>query len=134
MKTQLLAALFLGLVVNVTAQAPPLTDYVGTYAYGSGTVEIVAGNDLYAILDEARYKLPRVRTDVFKNGSGQELPFRRDAKGRVTGFEEGGVFHARLSDKVKSESMALMRPRPDGAVYRYRPPVDAHDGIPVGDI
>src|SRR6185312_5326786 len=27
-----------------------------------------------------------------------------------------------------------MRPRPEGAAYTYRPPVDAHDGIPVGDI
>jgi CubicO group peptidase (beta-lactamase class C family) len=119
----------------VAQPRPPLTDYVGAYAYGSGgRVEIVADSELYAILDEAKYKLPAVRADVFKNGGGQEIPFRRDAKGRVTGFEEGGVFHARLSDKVKSESLALMRPRTEGATYTYRPPANAHDGIPVGDI
>jgi CubicO group peptidase (beta-lactamase class C family) len=97
-------------------------------------VEIVADSELYAILGEAKYKLPAVRADVFKNGGGQEIPFRRDARGRVTGFEEAGVFHARLSDKVKSESAELIRPRPAGTAYKYHPPRDAHDGIPVGDI
>src|SRR6185312_11982367 len=131
-----LIAAFLTFAANIVAQqSPPLTDYVGTYAYGSGgTVEIVADSDLYAILGESKYRLPAVRTDVFKNGGGQALPFRRDAKGRVTGFEEAGVFHARLSDTVKSESLELMRPRPAGTAYKYRPPADAHDGIPVGDI
>jgi len=135
MKKGLLTLASLAFAAGLLAQAPPLSDYVGTYAYGSGgTVEIVADSDLYAILGESKYKLPAVRADVFKNGGGQELPFRRDAKGRVTGFEEAGLFHARLSDKVKSESIALMRPRPEGATYRYHSPTDAHDGIPVGDI
>lgn len=140
MKKYLPALALLVLAASLPGQTPPpLSDYVGTYAYGQGRmVEIVASDALYAILDDALYKLPAVRTDVFKNGGGQELPFRRDAKGGVTGFEEAGVFHARLSEKVKSDSMALMRPRPQGQdspdAYRYRPPADAHDGIPVGDI
>ncbi|HVW11222.1 MAG TPA: serine hydrolase [Bryobacteraceae bacterium] len=132
-------AIFLALAASLFAQSPPLSDYVGTYDYGHGqTVEIVAGAELYAILDDAKYKLPSVRTDVFKNGGGQEIPFRRDAEGRVAGFEEAGVFHPRISEKVNPESQALMRPRPVGQDspndYHYRPPADAHDGIPVGDI
>ncbi len=128
-------AAFFAFAASLVAQTPPLTDYVGTYAYGPGqTVEIVAGSELYAILGESKYKLPAVRADVFKNGGGEEIPFHRDAKGRVTGFEERGVFHVRLSDKVRSESIGLMKPRPEATVYKYHPPADAHDGIPVGDI
>jgi CubicO group peptidase (beta-lactamase class C family) len=136
---RLLAPAFLVLTANVFAQTPPLSDYAGTYAYGPGTtVEIVAGSELYALLDDAKYKLPAVRVDVFKNGGGQEIRFHRDAKGRVTDFEEAGVSHARISDTVKSESQALMRPRPAGKDspedYRYHPAADMKDGISIGDI
>ncbi len=139
MRPQVLAVILCAVPLLLLAQSPPLSDYVGTYDYGHGqTVEIVAGSDLYAILDDAKYKLPNLRTDVFKNGGGQEIPFRRDAKGRVTGFVEAGVFHPRISEKVTAESMALMRPRPAGQdspdAYRYHPPTEEHDGIPVGNI
>ena len=66
------------------------------------------------------------------------MPFRRDATSKVTGFEDSGVFRTRVSATVTKESTALARPRPAGLdspdAYRYHPPADAHDGIPVGDI
>ncbi len=112
MKKRLLPIAFLVVTASMFAQAPPpLSDYTGTYAYGPGrTVELVANGELYALLDDAKYRLPAVRVDVFKNGGGQEIRFHRDAKGHVTGFEEAGVSHARISDSVKPESLALMRP------------------------
>ena len=41
-----------------TKAAAPLSDYVGTYAFAPGqTVEIVAGDELFAVVDEAKYGL-----------------------------------------------------------------------------
>ena len=38
--------------------AAPLSDYVGAYAYGPGqTIELVVGDQLFAVLDRAEYKL-----------------------------------------------------------------------------
>jgi CubicO group peptidase (beta-lactamase class C family) len=124
------------------AQAPPthpLSDYVGTYAYGSGEkIEIVDGDELFAVLDGAKYKLHSAGPDAFTNPGGSPIPFRRDASGKITGFDESGSFHARLSSTITPESAALATPRPAGhnspADYRYQPPPDLHDGISVGDI
>jgi CubicO group peptidase (beta-lactamase class C family) len=55
----------------------------------------------------------------------------------VTGYEQNGKFHARGSSAVTSESAALAWPRTKGqesSNYQYKPPVDMHDGIAVGDI
>ncbi len=138
MKKQILALAALGALLSFGAEAP-LSDYVGTYAYGAGqTIELVAGDQLFAVLDGAKYRLSPAGVDVFTNPGGQKIPFRRDASGRVTGLEESGVFRARISSTVTKESAALARPRPAGQdspdAYRYHPPADAHDGIAVGDI
>lgn len=144
MKRLLLApACILALLASTSAAQkpapPPLSDYVGTYAYGPGrTVEIVVGDQLFAVLDGAKYRLKPDVTDVFVNNGGQKIPFRRGPNGKITGFEESGTFYPRVSLTVTKASRALAVPRPAGqnspASYRYRPPVDAHDGIPVGDI
>ncbi len=118
---------------------PPLREYVGTYTYGPGrSLEIVAGDVLFAVLDDAKYKLRRVGGDTFVNGVGDTIPFRRNAKGVVTGFEERGARHARISPRVRAQSAALAWPRrvQVGAAtpYHYRAPARRADGIAVGDI
>jgi hypothetical protein len=138
MRKQMLALAALGCLLSFGASAP-LSDYVGTYAYGAGqTIEIVAGDELFSVLDGAKYRLGPAGADIFTNPGGNKVPFRRDLNGTVTGLEDSGVFHARISPTITKESGALARPRPSGQdspeSYRYQPPADAHDGIPVGDI
>ena len=120
--------------------APKLDDYVGTYAFAPNhTVEIVDGDDgLFAVLDEAKYSLRASGVDQFTPMAGPVVTFPRDASGRVTGYEQDGKFHPRVSASVTPEAAALARPRPKGqdslADYRYHAPADMHDGIAVGDI
>jgi CubicO group peptidase (beta-lactamase class C family) len=140
------ALLLLVLSSSVTAQKTPtlhLSDYVGTYTDSPGhTLEIVAGNELFAVLDEAKYVLRPSGgdsgVDQFKTITGQTVIFPRDASGKVTGYKEDGEFHPRVSAAVTPESAALAMPRPNGqnspSDYRYHPPADLHDGIAVGDI
>src|SRR5579862_9499299 len=102
----------------ILAQSPihnNLADYVGTYTYEPGrTLELIAGDELFAVLDEAKYRLKPAGDDVFTNPGGQKIPFRREANGRVTGLEESGQFRPRVSATVSQESAALARPRPEG--------------------
>lgn len=120
--------------------APPrLADYVGTYADDPGhTLEIVDGDGLFAVVDEAKYPLRPAGADSFTTITGQTIPFLRDASGKVTGYEQNGKFHPRVSTTITPEAAALGRPRPKGqnspTDYRYYPPADLHDGIAVGDI
>lgn len=116
-----------------------LDDYVGTYADAPGhTLEIADGDGLFAVVDEAKYPLRAAGVDRFTTIGGQMVSFPRDAHGRVTGYEQDGGFHPRVSTAITAAAAALARPRPEGqdspADYRYRPPADLHDGIAVGDI
>jgi len=76
--------------------------------------------------------------DQFTTITGQTVPFLRDAKGKVTGYEQDGKFHPRVSTTVSPEAAALARPRPEGqdrpSDYRYHTPANLHDGLAVGDI
>jgi CubicO group peptidase (beta-lactamase class C family) len=116
----------------------PLSDYVGKYADHPDDVEVVAGDRLLAVQAEAEYPLQRVDGDIFKLTIGEELVFKRDAAGSVTGYEIRGAFHRRISREVSPEPEALLRPRPGAAGvpanYRYRAPADLGDGIAVGRI
>jgi hypothetical protein len=121
------------------AAASGLADYVGTYADASGhTLEMVDGDGLFAVLDEAEYVLRPSGVDQFTTLVGQTISFPRDASGKVTGYVQNGTFHPRVSTIITPESAALARPRPIGqdspADYRYHPPADLHDGIAIGDI
>ncbi|MDR3751802.1 MAG: serine hydrolase [Terracidiphilus sp.] len=134
--------LLLMLPGGIAAQTTPalhLPDYVGTYADAPGhTLEIVAGDGLFAVQDESKYRLRPSGVDQFTTISGQTIPFPRDAKGKVTGYLQDGKFHPRVSTSVTPESAALARPRPIGqdspSDYRYHSPADLRDGIAVGDI
>ncbi len=127
---------------GLAAPAPassPWSDFVGTYRYRHGqTIELVAGDELFAVLDGGKYPLRPAGGDVFINAVGIRVPFRRNAAGEVIGFEESGTFYPRLADSVSVEAAALAYPRPAGERspldYHYDPPADLHDGIPVGDI
>ncbi len=119
--------------------APQLADYVGTYADSPGhTLEIVDSDGLFAVVDEAKYPLRPAKADAFTTITGQTIPFVRDASGKVTGYEQDGKLHPRISTTVTPEAAALGQPRPKGqdspADYRYHAPADLHDGIAVGDI
>jgi CubicO group peptidase (beta-lactamase class C family) len=136
------AFLLLMLSGSVAAQITStlhLSDYVGTYADAPGhTLEIVDGDGLFAVLDEAKYELRPSGVDQFTTIAGQAVPFLRDANGKVTGYEQDGKFHPRVSTTVTPESAALARPRPNGedspSDYRYHTPADLHDGLAVGNI
>jgi hypothetical protein len=87
-----------GSVTAQTTSALGLSDYVGTYADAPGhTLEIVDGNGLFAVLDGAKYPLRPSGVDQFTTITGQTVPFLRDAKGKVTGYEQDGKFHPRVS-------------------------------------
>jgi len=134
------ASLLLSLALmssTLIAQTPPLSDYAGTYTDRPGhTLEIVAGDQLFAVQDSAKYKLLPSKTDEFTTATGEKIPFLRDASGKVTGYEEGGHFHPRISLSITPESAALARPWPQnkGTEYHYHPPTDLHDGIAVASI
>jgi CubicO group peptidase (beta-lactamase class C family) len=122
------------------AQTPPsaLQDFAGTYRYHGGSTLALVPDDtlLIAVIDQAKYPLRPIGTDRFVNGPGETIPFRRDAAGAVTGFEERGTYFERLSPTVDPAiaQLVLGRARPDGAVYGYQPPRDLADGIAVGDL
>jgi hypothetical protein len=116
-----------------------LGDYLGTYTDTPGhPVEILNGDEFFAVQDEAKYRLIPKGVDAFSTLYGPKLTFKREASGTVTGYEQDGMFHPRISSAVTPESAALAWPRPKGqnspSAYRYRPPADLHDGIAVGDI
>jgi CubicO group peptidase (beta-lactamase class C family) len=133
----LLAISGIGLRAQETS-APHLEDFVGTYADTPGhPVEILNGDVFFAVQDDAKYPLLPKGVDAFATMYGPRLSFRRDAHGTVTGYEQNGQFHPRISTAVTPESAALEWPRPKGpgaSNYRYAVPADMHDGIPVGDI
>ena len=122
---------------TLITQTPPLSDYAGTYIDRPGhTLEIVAGDQLFAVQDDAKYKLLYSKKDEFTTIGGEKIPFLRDASGKVTGYEEGGHFHPRISLAITPESAALAHPWPPskGTTYHYHPPADLRDGIAVADI
>lgn len=132
-------AIVLALTLTSQSSAQALADYVGTYSDAPGsTLEIVVGRELFAVQGGAKYRLHQTGFDEFATVYGQKIPFRRNAAGSVSGYEQDGKFHPRLSAAITPESAALAYPRPKGqdspSDYRYVPPPDLHDGIAVGDL
>lgn len=122
-----------------TAAQTPLSDFVGTYADGPNhRIEIAldAKGRLLAVVDDATYPLKITGRDELTNNGGERIPFKRGADGGVTGYIDHDQFHQKLSPSVSPDTIALITTpaRPPGEIYRYRPPVDRHDGIAVGDI
>ncbi len=115
---------------------PPLGDYAGVYAYRHRMTLALVPKDgaLVAVIDGALYPVVRVRGDAFRNGVGQTVEFRRDARGRVVGVREGADYFPRRSPTVPASVVALTIPRdPRLGPYRYRRPATAHDELLVGD-
>lgn len=138
MKNNLFVALTLIASPFVSA-APPLSDFVGTYmAKDAVTLEIVAGDQLFAVINDAKYPMKHVEGDNFFNVSGRKIPFLRDGSGKVIGLVDGSTHYLLSSPNVAPESAALARARPLGQgspeSYVYRSPSDLNDGIAVGDI
>ena len=117
----------------------PIADFVGTYADGpSHRIEIAldAKGQLVAVIDDATYPLKITGRDEVTNNGGEKIPFERGADGKVRGYVDEGQFHQKLSSKVSADTVSEIRapPRPAGQTYRYKPPIDRHDGIAVGNI
>ncbi len=118
-----------------TAELPPLTDFVGTYAYQGGTMEIVDPDELFAVIGGGKYLLRRKWADVFINGGGADVTFHRGPDGVVSAVEDNTGLYQRLSAQVSARTKAGFRPRPPGSPpYRYQTPSNLRDGIPVGDV
>jgi hypothetical protein len=109
---------------------------VGVYDYAAGgTLQLIAGDALFAVIDEAKYRLRRAGPDVFVNAAGDSIPFRRDARGAVVGFvERGALYRAALGACRPPPPRSRRRERrARGRTGTGRRP-DRGDGIPVGDI
>jgi hypothetical protein len=92
-----------------------LSDYVGTYADAPGhTIEIADGDGLFAVVDEGKYQLRSAGVDQFSTMTGQLVTFPRDANGKVTGYNQDGKFHPRVSTAITPESAALAKSRSKG--------------------
>jgi CubicO group peptidase (beta-lactamase class C family) len=134
--------MILTLLSDTAGAAPPeskLGDYVGTYLDQPGRIfEIVAGDELFAVQDEAKYRLRPSGVDEFENAGGEKIAFSRDPTGQVSGFSVQGEFHLRQSPEITAPSAALARARPPGednpADYQNHAPANLRDGIAVGDI
>ncbi|WP_047486552.1 hypothetical protein, partial [Terriglobus sp. TAA 43] len=115
---------FLTFALSAVCQtsSAPLVGYIGAYEYENNTrIDIISGADLFAVLDEAKYKLPRQEGDIFLNGAREPVSFRRDAAGIITGFEERGHFYRRLSPTPSAAARGLATPRPNGDLrYSYK--------------
>jgi len=117
------------------AKLPPLTDFVGTYAYEGGIMEIAAPDELCAVIDGGKYLLRRKSADSLINGGGADVTFHRGPDGVVSAVEDNTGRYQRLSPRITALTEAGFRPRPDGSPpYRYQTPRDLRDGIAVGDV
>ena len=119
--------------------ATPPTDFVGSYDDGPNhTIAIAVDRkgQLVAVIDEAVYLLKVTGQDEVTNAGGEKIPFKRGADGRISGYTDDGQFHRKLSSKVTADTLTLVTApaRPAGEVYAYKPPLDRHDGVVVGDI
>jgi CubicO group peptidase (beta-lactamase class C family) len=137
MRRALLLLLLVLMSGSLIAQTLSLTDYQGTYTDRPGhTLEIIAGDQLFAVQDAAKYKLFPAKADEFTTAAGEKIPFLRDSKGKVTGYQQDGHFHPRISLTITAESAALAYPWPKDKdkIYHYHPPADLHDGIAIATI
>lgn len=117
------------------ARLPPLSDFQGTYEYENGeTLEIIAGRQLFAVVDEAKYPLKRAGEDSFATTGDESVIFVRDASGQVKGYEYNSKLYLRVSWHVSAASEDLAYPRSVHGSYHYSIPKQLDDGIAAGDI
>lgn len=129
---RILPTLILFLPLRLLAAGPAFAEFTGTYVNGEGQVaELVDGDGLVAVIDEAKYRLDHLDGDDFANPGGRRIPFHRDGSGRITDFADGASVYRRIGAGIAEQTRALMRPRASSD-YRYRAPPDLYDGIAVG--
>src|SRR5687768_7188489 len=118
-----------------------LKEYEGKYEYiGNGTLEMAASPkdlNLYAIIDEARYRLTPERKDVFLNPGKQEVEFIRNATKKITGYKvkddrPDDIF--KLLSKEVTFSDSMWYPRKNAAQYKYIQPPDIGDALQTGSL
>src|SRR4028119_1875522 len=116
---------------------PGLRAYEGRYTYqDEGSIVLVAdGPRLVVVLGEAKYPLRQRSADVFTDTAGTDIPFIRDAQGRVIGFQEGGQTYRKLADDVPQAVRSLLHARSLGAAaWQYTQPLKLTDGIPTSSV
>jgi len=114
---------------------PPLRDFQGTYESENGqTLEIVAGRELFAVVDEAKYPLKRTGEDSFATIGDEPVAFVRDASRQVKGYEYQHKLYLRISWHISAASEDLAYPRRGDSTYHYSIPAQLDDDIAVGDI
>lgn len=126
------------------ASAQPQNGIEGRYEYQGGVTLLIAERPddgaVFAVINDARYRLLADRPDVFRNSSGMEVHFERGANGRVIGYRvrEDPVLERnplrQILDRNERLPAGSWRPRPTDADvdYAYRPPAELRDGIAIG--
>jgi len=135
---RLILSSFVAVLLTVAVRGsnlPPLKDFQGTYESDNGqTLEIVAGKQLLAVVDEAKYPLKRTGEDSFATVGNESVAFLRDASRQVKGYEYHHRLYLRVSWHVSAASEDLAHPRHGDGTYHYSIPTQLDDGIAVGDI
>lgn len=141
---RVLATCSIVLLSNSTAFASPaaatLRDYVGTYrAEPDRPIEVGLSDDgLFAVQDEAKYRLEPSGESEFTDAAGVKFLFRHNSSGQMLELSVDGKPYVRQSSEITANSAALARPRRLGQDkpedYHYRTPPQLSDGIMVRDI
>lgn len=116
-----------------------LTEYEGHYEYLSETtIDLVASEFdtiLYAILDNAKYPLTRIKKDSFVNVRNTPVVFERDINGKVLSFKSGGQSFKRLNKAFEKPEMFPRKELFNHADnYSYSIPKQLEDGLATGDL
>jgi CubicO group peptidase (beta-lactamase class C family) len=128
------------------ASAQTQSGIEGRYEYEGGATLLIAEHPddggVFAVINNARYRLVPDGPDVFRNSSDVEVHFVRAANGEVIGYRvrEDPILDRnplrRMLDSNARVPVASWRARPPAADvdYSYRPPEDLRDGIAVGAV
>ena len=105
-----------------------LAEFEGRYEYRHGATlfMVASGERLMAIIGDGKYPLRVSGIDTFVNGSGDTIPFVRDAAGRIVAFKERGDTFARLSSTLPADTRGLLEPRPRGRTGVLPPTATLH--------
>lgn len=116
-----------------------LAEYNGKYEYTSPSSLILSASDfdttLYAIIDEAKYRLSYKEKDIFENNSKTQVIFQRDEHGKVISYTYEGKAFKRLTTEIEKYDWFPRKElynREDN--YKYQIPKQLNDGLTTGDL